>query len=132
MLKDIAKELRVWDKRLYSYTKDWGLEKRRCQDYQLISVLLKKNKKIDFVHLYESQKMSYHRSHYWASKVWKITQKPCEICGWVEDVRDLHLIIPRLLKKENAISLCPNCHRLVTHKKLEILKTGNKLLIKKI
>ena len=133
MLMKIAEELGVEYKRFYSYTKNWGLEKRKPQHYQIISILLKKGKEIDFEKLYKEKKMSYHRAHFWASRVWKITQKPCEVCGWDKESRDMHLIIPRLLKKENAISTCPNCHRLITQKKMEILRDKNKqILIKKI
>src|SRR3990167_9537497 len=103
------------------------------QDFNNGKMLMKIGKEIDFEKLYKEKKMSYHRAHFWASRVWKITQKPCEVCGWDKESRDMHLIIPRLLKKENAISTCPNCHRLITHKKMEILRDKNKqILIKKI
>jgi hypothetical protein len=48
----------------------------------------------------------------------------CELCGWDKARCDVHHKIPRSEsgsnKEENLIILCPNCHRMVTEKKLKI------------
>jgi predicted RNA-binding Zn-ribbon protein involved in translation (DUF1610 family) len=72
----------------------------------------------NFLQNYREGKISWRAAHDWASKTWKITEKPCENCGWKSAERDMHLVIPRLLQEDNALSLCPNCHRLFHRGKL--------------
>ena len=56
--------------------------------------------------------------------------KKCIVCGWDKYKCDIHRIIPKgeggRYEKGNVISLCPNCHRLLTHNKLVI---GQEVLI---
>jgi len=48
----------------------------------------------------------------------RITAKPCEWCGWQTEKRDAAHIIDEIKKAEeyNALSLCPNCHRIFEDK----------------
>lgn len=47
----------------------------------------------------------------------------CSICGWKDDVCDLHHIIPTGKggsdKNSNLTYVCPNCHRLIHNGKIE-------------
>lgn len=46
-----------------------------------------------------------------------IPNKECARCGWKEGPCDRHRIVPELgYVPDNCVSLCPNCHRLVTLK----------------
>jgi len=127
MLKDIAEDMGIGYKRLLYYSQFWELPRRRAVSYPMVlKSITEKNKKHsdykekNFKDLYNKGLLSWRTVHKWASRAWKITEKPCEVCGWEEAERDMHLIIPRVLEKKNAISLCPNCHRLAHRKKINL------------
>ena len=48
----------------------------------------------------------------------RMTEKPCEWCGWRVSTRDaVHIIDEIKASKEwNVLSLCPNCHRVFDDK----------------
>lgn len=46
---------------------------------------------------------------------YSIVNSQCWLCGWDRAPCDRHRIIPKAgYKRGNVISLCPNCHRLLT------------------
>lgn len=127
MLKDIAEDIGIDYKRLLYYTGFWNLPRRRATSYP--KVLKKINKKRQeeiqykskhFKELYESGYLSWRTAHKWADRAWGVSKNPCEVCGWDEAERDMHLIEQGVLEKENAISLCPNCHRLSHRGKINL------------
>ena len=122
----ISKEIGVGQARLGYHFKKWKIPMKRVWQYeQIIKEIGKKktaNAEKNFWENYKSGKISYRTAHKWASRIWKITNSPCEVCGWEEAERDMHLIIPKVLKKNNAVSLCPNHHRLVHRGKIKLTK----------
>jgi len=47
----------------------------------------------------------------------RIPNKSCQFCGWDKAFCDRHRIVEGknggVYSKENVVSLCPNCHRLI-------------------
>jgi len=124
MIKDLAKEIMVLPATLGYHFKKWGVKTKRSYEYgEVLKVInnISKQRSIEskknFLTNYKNGKISWRTAHNVASDVWKITKSPCRVCGWDKAERDMHLLIPRLLEKENAVSLCPNCHRLF-HRKI--------------
>jgi hypothetical protein len=133
---EIAKELKLEYPRLcYNFHK-WNVEIKKCYHYPQImnSIGMKRRRKteLDFLGRFKRGEISFRHAHDVASRMWGITEKACGVCGWKEAERDMHLIIPRLLKKKNAVSLCPNCHRLFHRGKLKLSYIKRKLIIVKI
>lgn len=119
MIKDLAREVGVGIKALGWRFRKWGVRTRRSYEYgEVIAVLNSISKqrgveaKKNYLENYKNGKIAWQQAHKMARYVWGITDKPCQACGWDRAERDMHLIEPRLLVKENAVSLCPNCHRL--------------------
>ena len=136
-MKIIAENLGLSYSRVAYHFHKWGIDIRKCYGYPEIMKRIANKKTLlaqgSFMKNYQSGKISWRTAHKWASRTWGITKKPCEVCEWKEAERDMHLIIPRMLKRENAISLCPNCHRLVHRKKIHLSRDNKgKLLIVKI
>ncbi len=56
---------------------------------------------------------------------WK-NSYPCWICGWNQATCDQHRLVAGkdggIYSIDNVVSLCPNCHRVVTDKPLEIFR----------
>lgn len=133
---EISKKLGIKYGRQMYHLKKWGLEIKKCYDYKsIMDEIGKKRRKItekDFLQRYKDGKVSWRQTHRIAQRIWKITQIPCEVCNWAEVERDMHLIIPRLLEKNNAVSLCPNCHRLTHRGKLKLSRENNSLIVVKI
>lgn len=63
------------------------------------------------------------------SKILKRANQGCMICGWNEATCDIHHIIPKKQggsnNNENLIVICPNCHRKVHNKILQIPQNVN-------
>jgi len=133
---EISKKLELHYGRLCYHFHRWNINIRKCSDYPDImnEIGLKRRKLTEkkFLNRYKKGEISWRRTHTIASRLWRITDKPCEVCGWKEVERDMHLMIPKLLKKDNAVSLCPNCHRLVHRGKIKLSRKKGKLIIKKI
>lgn len=133
---EISKELGLESPRLYYHLKKWKLGIKKCYAYnrimQNIGQKRKERTEKDFMQRYKDGKISWRQTHKIAQRIWNITEKPCEVCGWNEAERDMHLIIKRLLKKNNAVSLCPNCHRLFHRDKIKLSRKKGKLVIVKI
>ena len=57
----------------------------------------------------------YKTKHGWAKAAIRTRGNCCERCGWAKAKCDVHHLIPKakggLHTLENAIVLCPNCHR---------------------
>mgnify|MGYP002784350576 CR=1 FL=1 len=66
----------------------------------------------------------FDMSHRTRSKIIKRLKLNCFRCGWKEGTCDIHHINGRKIDDPhnhmNLISLCPNCHRLVGEKKIDI------------
>jgi len=124
MLKSLAEEYGINYPRFTYYTKKWGIKGRPFQTYSdlIKDVGRKKTEKYlnNFKEFYEQGKISWRTAHKLADRKWKITISPCKNCDWDKAERDMHLIIPHLLEEKNAISLCPNCHRLAHRGKLNL------------
>ncbi len=133
---EIAKELELEYERLCYHFKKWKIDVRKCYHYSQIMthIGLQKRKKTekDFIKRYQNGEISWRHTHSIAERIWNITEKPCEVCGWEEAERDMHLIIPRKLTKENAVSLCPNHHRLFHRGKIKLYRKNKKLIVVKI
>lgn len=60
------------------------------------------------------------------SKILRRLDIGCCVCGWKEDICDIHHIKPRKEggtdDSSNLTYLCPNCHRLIGNGKLDITK----------
>jgi len=69
-----------------------------------------------------------------ASKILKRAKVRCSICEWNKASLDLHHIKNKkaggLDNHSNLIPLCPNCHRLVHEKLIDLTKYKNKTLNK--
>lgn len=56
-------------------------------------------------------------------KICRRLELSCSICGWKEEICDLHHIVPRRKggtdDHSNLACLCPNCHRLAGKGKIE-------------
>ncbi len=113
----IAREFSFKTERLYYHLQKWGLVEGRRKHRKKIRT----QKDANFLQRHKNGEISWRRAHSLASRLWGITDKPCKVCGWKEAERDMHLIVPRLLEKENAVSLCPNHHRLFHRGKLKLL-----------
>ena len=65
-----------------------------------------------------------HRYHLSAIIRKKYGLLPCFSCGWDKAVCDLHHVIPRTKGgrdiESNLVLLCPNCHRLVHNKLIDV------------
>lgn len=133
----IAKALNFEYPRLCYHFHKWGFTLRKCWMYEKIMDGIGEKRKLKteerFLERYRNGEISWRHTHDLASRVWKITERPCEICGWNEAERDMHLIIPRKLVKANAASLCPNHHRMF-HRKMFSLRRNRKgeLIVEKI
>lgn len=60
-------------------------------------------------------KHCYKQRHAWAKAAIRERGNKCEICGWSKARCDVHHLVPKaeggLHTIENALVLCPNCHR---------------------
>jgi len=129
MVKEIAEKEKIPESTLNYHFNKWGLKKRNVYDYEEYrNVLLQISKqksldaKANYLKNYNEGKIKWRMAHRHANMIWGITEKPCEVCGWNKAERDMHLINPHILEKNNAISLCPNCHRLAHRGQLKLIK----------
>lgn len=79
---------------------------------------------IDGKRIYGNKCVIHHKkktgnTSFYTHIVDRISNLKCDICGWDKDICDRHRLNPEIgYTKENIKILCPNCHRLVTNKKL--------------
>ena len=129
-IQELALKYGVGSPRLNYHFRKWKVRIRRCYEYPEIMKSIAEQKtspaQRNFLQNYREGKISWRAAHRWASRTWKITDRPCDVCGWDKAERDMHLVVPRLLEEKNAVSVCPNCHRLF-HRNL--LSTSN-LIVK--
>jgi hypothetical protein len=82
------------------------------------------------IHKNQTDYVSIRKAIYTAGRAWRLRKDACDMCGANEELR-LHHIVPVSWggdsSKENCITLCENCHRIV-HRKLALLLNRSLLL----
>lgn len=83
------------------------------------------------IHMNQTDYTSIRKAIYTSGRVWRLRKDACDMCGVTEELR-LHHVVPvswgGTSSKENCITLCENCHRIV-HRKLA-LSLNRGLLLK--
>jgi hypothetical protein len=130
--KKISTSLKKNDRKLYY----WRLKEYTCEKcsqqffFRNISKKAKKHCKLCRYNAPHNKDISKINSIYEFSKrtaikiLYRMDLMKCLRCGWKETTCDIHHILGRKIKNCNnhcnLTVLCPNCHRLVHNKKIDI------------